>query len=50
LLWQPIEALVLGSLGLLALSLSLFDRSDRVYIWIGGLFLIAALDALGFSE
>jgi Stage II sporulation protein E (SpoIIE) len=44
-LWQPIEAVFLGSLGLLALSLAFFDRSDRVYLWIGGLFLMAAVDA-----
>jgi|KBSSwiStaDraftv2_1062776.scaffolds.fasta_scaffold11742_5 hypothetical protein len=48
-LWQPIEALLLGLLGLLALSLSLFDRSDRVYLWIGGLLLLAAIDATSGS-
>jgi hypothetical protein len=48
-LWQPIEAFFLGWLGLLALSLSLFDRSDRVYIWIGGLLLLAAIDATSGS-
>ena len=46
-LWQPIEAAVFGLLGLVALSLFLFDRSDRVYLWIGSLLLIIALD--GFS-
>ena len=45
-LWQPIEAAVFGLLGLIAFSLVLFDRSDRVYLWIGGLLLLIALDAL----
>ncbi|HWE84423.1 MAG TPA: PP2C family protein-serine/threonine phosphatase [Terracidiphilus sp.] len=44
--WQPIEAAVFGLLGLIAFSLVLFDRSDRVYLWIGGLLLMIALDAL----
>ena len=44
-LWQPIEALMLGLLGLLAFSLFLFDRSDYVYLWIGGLLLLGAIDA-----
>jgi len=44
-LWQPIEAIVLGLLGILAFSLAFFDRSDRVYLWIGGLLLMAAIDA-----
>lgn len=48
-LWQPIEALLLGMLGLLALSLVLFDRSDRAYLWIGGLLLLAAIDATSGS-
>jgi hypothetical protein len=42
--WQPIEAIVFGLLGLVALSLALFDRSDRVYLWIGGLLLMIAVD------
>jgi Stage II sporulation protein E (SpoIIE) len=42
--WQPIEAIVFGLLGLIALSLALFDRSDRVYLWIGGLLLMIAID------
>ena len=42
--WQPIEAIVFGLLGLVALSLALFDRSDRVYLWIGGLLLMIAID------
>lgn len=48
-LWQPIEALVFGLLGLLAISLVLFDRSDHVYLWIGGLLLLAAIDATSGS-
>jgi hypothetical protein len=43
-LWQPIEAIVFGLLGMVALSLALFDRSDRVYLWIGGLLLMIAID------
>ena len=44
-LWQPIEGTVFGLLGLLALSLALFDRSDRVYLWIGGLLLLISIDS-----
>jgi hypothetical protein len=45
-LWQPVEAGLFTLLGLLALSLFFFfDRSDRVYLWIGALLLIAAIDA-----
>jgi Stage II sporulation protein E (SpoIIE) len=44
-LWQPLEVVVLGLLGLLAISLTLADRSDRVYLWIGGLLLVYAADA-----
>lgn len=44
--WQPIEAAVFGLLGMVAFSLVLFDRSDRVYLWIGCLLLMIALDAL----
>jgi serine phosphatase RsbU (regulator of sigma subunit) len=43
-LWQPIEGSVFGLLGLVALSLALFDRSDRVYLWIGALLLIISVD------
>ena len=43
-LWQPIEGSVFGLLGLVALSLALFDRSDRVYLWIGSLLLIISVD------
>lgn len=44
-LWQPIEGTVFGLLGILALSLTLFDRSDRVYVWIGALLLLISVDA-----
>ncbi|HWA93675.1 MAG TPA: PP2C family protein-serine/threonine phosphatase [Terracidiphilus sp.] len=44
-LWEPIEAVVFFLLGLLAFSLAFFDRSDRVYLWIGALLLITAIDA-----
>jgi hypothetical protein len=45
-LWEPVEAGLFTLLGLLALSLFFFfDRSDRVYLWIGALLLIAAIDA-----
>jgi len=41
-------ALVFGLLAVVAFSLVLFDRSDRVYLWMGFLFLlIAAYGALG---
>lgn len=43
-LWQPIEGSVFGLLGLVALSLLLFDRSDRVYVWIGALLLMISID------
>jgi len=43
-LWQPIEGSVFGLLGLVALSLALFDRSDRVYLWIGALLLMISID------
>ncbi|HEX3986694.1 MAG TPA: PP2C family protein-serine/threonine phosphatase [Acidobacteriaceae bacterium] len=48
-LWQPVEAGLFTLLGLLALSLFFFDRSDRVYLWIGALLLIAAIDATSGS-
>lgn len=44
-LWQPLVAGVFGFLGLVALSLSLADRTDRVYLWIGALLLLIAVDA-----
>jgi hypothetical protein len=37
-------ALLFGLLAVVAISLILFDRSDRVYLWIGTLFLLLALD------
>jgi serine phosphatase RsbU (regulator of sigma subunit) len=37
-----IEALVFSLLGVVAFSLTLFDRSDRVYLWIGALLLLIA--------
>ena len=40
-----IEALGSTLLGFVALSLVLFDRTDRVYLWIGALLLIIALSA-----
>jgi hypothetical protein len=39
---QPIQGVVFGILGLLALSLALIDRTDRVYLWIGTLLLMVA--------
>lgn len=43
--WQPLTAVIFGILGLVALSLSLADRSDHVYLWIGALLLLIAIDA-----
>ena len=41
-------ALLFGLLAVVAFSLILFDRSDRVYLWMGALFLlIAVYGALG---
>jgi Stage II sporulation protein E (SpoIIE) len=37
-----VEGLVFSLLGVVALSLTLFDRSDRVYLWIGALLLSIA--------
>jgi serine phosphatase RsbU (regulator of sigma subunit) len=39
----PIDALLLFLFALLALSLTLFDRSDKVYYWIAAAFLLSAL-------
>jgi hypothetical protein len=36
------EALLFGVLAVVAFTLILFDRSDRVYLWMGGLFLLIA--------
>ncbi len=42
-----VSASVFGLFALLALSLTLFDRSDRVYLWLGAAFLLTAIfDAL----
>jgi hypothetical protein len=40
---QPVQGLFFGALGLLALSLFLFDRTDRVYLWIGALLLVISI-------
>jgi hypothetical protein len=34
-LLSPIQAIVFALLGIIACSLTFFDRSDRVYLWIG---------------
>lgn len=39
------EALLFGLLAVVAFSLILFDRSDRVYVWMGALFLLIAVKA-----
>jgi serine phosphatase RsbU (regulator of sigma subunit) len=36
------QALLFGLLGVVAFTLILFDRSDRVYLWMGALFLLIA--------
>ncbi len=40
-----IEGLVFFLLGVIAISLILFDRSDRIYFWIGALLLVGAASA-----
>ena len=40
------EALLFGLLAVFAFSLILFDRSDRVYLWMGSLFLLIAALAI----
>ncbi len=40
-----IEGLVFCLLGIIALSLILFDRSDHIYFWIGALLLVQAANA-----
>jgi sulfur transfer complex TusBCD TusB component (DsrH family) len=37
---RALEALLFGLTAVLAFTLILFDRTDRVYLWIGGLFLL----------
>jgi len=39
-----VEALLFGLLAVVAFSLILFDRSDRVYLWMGALFLLIAIN------
>jgi hypothetical protein len=39
------QALLFGLLAVVAFSLILFDRSDRVYLWMGSLFLLLAVHA-----
>lgn len=39
------QALLFGLLALVAFTLILFDRSDRVYLWMGALFLLIAANA-----
>ncbi len=40
---MPSKALLFGLLAVVAFSLILFDRSDRVYLWMGALFLLLAV-------
>jgi Stage II sporulation protein E (SpoIIE) len=40
-----VECLLFGLLAVVAFSLILFDRSDRVYLWMGALFLLLAANA-----
>jgi len=42
---EALEAVFFALLATLAFSLILFDRSDRAYLWMGCLFLLAALDS-----
>jgi sulfur transfer complex TusBCD TusB component (DsrH family) len=37
---RALEALLFGLMAVLAFTLILFDRTDKVYLWIGGLFLL----------
>ena len=39
---SPFEALLVSLLAVVAFSLILFDRSDRVYLWMGAVFLLLA--------
>jgi serine phosphatase RsbU (regulator of sigma subunit) len=39
-----IEGVIFSLLGVVAFSLTLFDRSDRVYLWIGAVLLLVAAD------
>ena len=40
---SPIQAFVFGLLGVVACSLILFDRTDRVYLWIGMILLTSSV-------
>jgi hypothetical protein len=40
---RPLEALLFLLLSVVAFSLLLFDRTDRVYLWIGAVFFLTAL-------
>jgi hypothetical protein len=40
---KPLEALLFLLLSIVAFSLLLFDRTDRVYLWIGAVFFLTAL-------
>lgn len=40
---SPIQAVMYGLLGIVACSLILFDREDRVYLWIGVQLLVSSL-------
>jgi Stage II sporulation protein E (SpoIIE) len=40
-----IEGVIFTLLGIVALSLTLFDPSDRVYVWIGAVLLVVAAEA-----
>ena len=42
---NAVEACLYALLAVVAFSLILFDRSDRVYIWIGAVFLLTAVEA-----
>jgi Stage II sporulation protein E (SpoIIE) len=45
--WAAADALLFGLLAVVAFTLILFDRADRVYLWMGALFLLSAIyDAL----
>jgi hypothetical protein len=45
--WAAADALIFGLLAVVAFTLILFDRADRVYLWMGALFLLSAIyDAL----
>ena len=49
--FRAVEALLFGLMAVLAFTLILFDRTDRVYLWIGALFLLqAASSALSVAS